>query len=447
MTTVSERQGWVGGGAQADGYDSASPFLPEQGGPVPSAHSGASNAERIIEREVRELVRRRTAGTGDEPSVVRSLIDDVVADYAERELTSNMPSLSEPSAVAKAVADRVIGLGPLQPYFDDPEVEEIWMNQPDKVFVAKAGRPLLTGTVLTEPQVHDLVELMLRASGRRVDLSTPFVDAVLADGSRLHVVIPDITRRHWAVNIRKFVVRASGLDQLVRLGTMPARCARFLEAAVVAGVNLVVAGATQSGKTTLLNCLAAAIPPRERVVTCEEVFELQIDLPDVVAMQTRQPNLEGQGEIRQRRLIKEALRMRPSRLIVGEVRQEEALDLLIALNSGVAGMTSLHANSANDALTKLATLPLLAGENISHRFVVPTVAAVVDLVVFLRCDVGGHRRVEEVLAVPGRVDGSEIETRPVFVNVGGQLLWTGHYPPHEERFRSAGVDLAEVLCA
>src|SRR6266511_3555695 len=147
-----------------------------------------------------------------------------------------------PPAVAKAVADRVIGLGPLQEYFDDPEVEEIWINQPDKVFVARAGRPILTGTVLTEEQVHDLVELMLRASGRRVDLSTPFVDASLSDGSRLHVVIPDVTRRHWAVNIRKFVLRASSLDELVCLGTMTPQCARFLEAAVVAGVKLVAAG-------------------------------------------------------------------------------------------------------------------------------------------------------------------------------------------------------------
>jgi pilus assembly protein CpaF len=439
---MTEREGWDGVVAEADGIDSA--VSSEQHAKLQRAHS---SAERIIESEVRELVRRRAIGSGDDSSAVRSLIDDVVADYAERALTSNMPTLTEPATVAKAVADQVIGLGPLQPYFDDPDVEEVWINQPDKVFIAKAGRPVLTGTVLTEPQVHDLVELMLRASGRRVDLSTPFVDAVLADGSRLHVVIPDITRRHWAVNIRRFVIRASGLDQLVGLGTMPARCARFLEAAVVAGVNLVVAGATQSGKTTLLNCLAAAIPPRERLVTCEEVFELQIDLPDVVAMQTRQPNLEGQGEIRQRRLIKEALRMRPNRLIVGEVRQEEALDLLIALNSGVAGMTSLHANSAKEALTKLATLPLLAGENISHRFVVPTVAAAVDLIIFLRCDAHGRRQVEEVLAVPGRVDGSEIESRPVFGNVGGQLLWTGHYPPHEERFLAAGVDLAEVLCA
>jgi pilus assembly protein CpaF len=443
-TGATDRTGGEGAGAELDSSRSAS----STEGHASIRPVDPSAAERIIESEVRELVRRRAWGAGaDDPTAVRSLIDDVVADYAERALTANMPTLAEPAMVAKAVADQVIGLGPLQPYFDDPEVEEIWINQPDKVFIARAGRPVLTGTVLIEQQVHDLVELMLRTSGRRVDLSTPFVDAMLADGSRLHVVIPDITRRHWALNIRKFVVRAGSLDELVRLGTMPPRCARLLEAAVVSGVNLVVAGATQSGKTTLLNCLAAAIPPGERLVTCEEVFELQIDLPDVVAMQTRQSNLEGQGEIRQRRLIKEALRMRPNRLIVGEVRQEEALDLLIALNSGVAGMTSLHANSAREALTKLVTLPLLAGENISHRFVVPTVAAAVDLIVFLRCDAHGRRRVEEVLAVPGRVDGSDIETRPVFGQVGGQLLWTGHYPPHEERFLAAGVDLAEVLCA
>ncbi len=408
----------------------------------------AGAAERIIEHEVRELVRRRGIDPGDGgAAMVRTLIDEVIADYAERSLTASMPPLAEPATVAKAVADRVIGLGPLQPYFDDPDVEEIWINQPDKVFVAKAGRPILTSTVLSEEQVHDLVELMLRASGRRVDLSSPFVDAALADGSRLHVVIPDVTRHHWAVNIRRFVLRANSLEELVRLGTMTSQCARFLDAAVVAGLNLVAAGATQSGKTTLLNCLAAAIPPRDRLVTCEEVFELQIGLPDVVAMQTRQPNLEGQGEIRQRRLIKEALRMRPNRLIVGEVRQEECLDLLIALNSGLAGMTSLHASSAREALAKLTTLPLLAGENISHRFIVPTVAAAVDLIVFLRCDRRGLRRVEEVLAVPGRTDGAEIETRQVFRQVGDQLLWTGHYPPHEERFLAAGVDLAEVLCA
>src|SRR6266536_1722060 len=233
--------------------------------PLRAAHPGdrdeSAVAERIIEDEVRELVRRREMDPGgDAVAAVRSLIDDVVADYAERTLTASMPALVEPAAMAKAVADRVIGLGPLQGYFDDPEIEEIWINQPDKVFVAKAGRPILTGTVLSEEQVHDLVELMLRASGRRVDLSSPFVDASLADGSRLHVVIPDVTRRHWAVNIRKFVLRASSLDELVRLGTMTPQCARFLEAAVVAGVNLVAAGAPPLRETPIDEVPAVMVP-------------------------------------------------------------------------------------------------------------------------------------------------------------------------------------------
>ncbi len=409
--------------------------------------SGAETAERIIEREVRELVRRRGLDPGNGgAATVRSLIDEVVADYGERGLTASMPPLDEPEQVAKAVADRVVGFGPLQPYLEDPEVEELWVNGPDKVFVARAGRPILTSTVLGEQQVHDLVELMLQASGRRLDLSSPFVDATLADGSRLHVVIPDITRRHWAVNVRKFVVRESSLDELARLGMMTPQCSTFLGASVVAGLNIVAAGATQAGKTTLLSSLATAIPARERIITCEEVFELRIDLPDVVAMQTRQPNLEGEGEIRLRRLIKEALRMRPNRLIVGEVRQEECLDLLIALNSGIPGMTSLHANSAREALVKLTTLPLLAGENVSQRFIVPTVAATIDLVVFLRVDGNGRRRVEEVLAVPGRVDEGQIEATPIFQRLEDRLVWTGHYPPHEDRYLAAGLDVGAALC-
>jgi len=408
--------------------------------------AGQQTADLIVEREVRELVRQRRLDPGNgDADAVRRLIDEVVADYAERRLVASMPPLAEPGQVAKTVADRVIGMGPLQPYFDDPDIEEIWINEPGKVFVAKTGRPQLTTTVLTEQQVADLVERMLRASGRRVDLSCPFVDATLADGSRLHVVIPDITRRHWAVNIRRFVLRAHSLAELLRLGTMTGQCARFLEAAVVAGLNIVTAGATQAGKTTLLNCLAAAIPPRERVITCEEVFELQVGLPDTVAMQTRQPNLEGEGEIRQRRLVKEALRMRPDRLILGEVRQEECLDLLIALNSGIPGMTSVHANSAREALVKLTTLPLLAGENVSHRFILPTVAATIDLIVFLRGDGWGRRRVDEVLAVTGRVEEDQVEAGLVFRRAGERLLWTGEYPPHAERFRAGGVDLVEVL--
>jgi pilus assembly protein CpaF len=278
-----------------------------------------------------------------------------------------------------------------------------------------------------------------------LDLSTPFVDAMLPDGSRLHVVIPNITRKHMAVNIRKFVIGLSSLDELVSVGSMPDQAARFLEASVAAGLNILVAGGTQAGKTTLLNALCAAIPARERVVTVEEVFELQVPLPDVVSMQTRQPNLEGSGEIALRRLVKEALRMRPSRLIVGEVRQEECLDLLVALNSGLPGMCTLHANSAREALVKMCTLPLLAGENVSAAFVVPTVAMSVDLVVHLGLDAAGHRRVREIVGVTGRVEGDVIETTELFSTRRGQLERSEGFPPHPERYETAGIDLHHTL--
>ncbi len=398
-----------------------------------------------VEAEVRELVRRRGLDPATDRAAVRRLVDEVVTDYDERALTSSLAPLPDPRLAARAVYDAVAGFGPLQRHLDDSSIEEIWINEPGRVFVARRGRSELTTTILNSGQVRDLVEKMLKTTGRRVDLSTPFVDAMLPDGSRLHVVIPDITRQHWSVNIRKFVLSANSLDELVDLGTVTPQAARFLEAAVVAGLNIIVAGGTQAGKTTLLNCLASAIPGRERVITCEEVFELKIPLSDVVAMQTRQPNLEGTGEIPLRRLVKEALRMRPDRIIVGEVRQEECLDLLIALNSGLPGMCSIHANSAREAIVKMCTLPLLAGENVGHGFVVPTVASCIDLVVHTGKDGTGQRRVREIVAVPGRVEGDVVEVADLFVTRGQRLVRADGYPPHPERFEWAGVDLPRLL--
>jgi pilus assembly protein CpaF len=399
----------------------------------------------IIEDEVRELVRRRSLDPVLEPDATRRLVEEVVADYLDRAAVSTLPPLTDPLQVAREVFDEVAGFGQLQQFFDDPTIEEIWINEPGRVFIARRGRSELTTVILTAEQVADLVERMLRISGRRLDLSQPFVDAQLPDGSRLHVVIPNITRRHLAVNVRKFVISVSGLGELVRLGTLTEPAARFLEASVVAGLNILVSGGTQAGKTTLLNALCSAIPAAERVITVEEVFELQLPLPDTVAMQTRQSNLEGTGEITLRRLVKEALRMRPNRLVVGEVRQEECLDLLISLNSGVPGMCTLHANSAREALTKMCTLPLLAGENVSAAFVVPTVATSVDLVVHLGTDARGHRRVREILGVTGRTEGEVIETSELFSSRDGTLQRAGGFPPHQERYQAAGYDLAELL--
>ncbi|MBX9243570.1 CpaF family protein [Actinotalea ferrariae] len=398
-----------------------------------------------LEQEVRELIRRRGIDPLRDPATLRDLVRDVVADYDDRSVRGHVPPLVDPAAATKTVVDAVAGLGPLQQYLDDDDVEEIWINSPEQVFVARRGEPELTTTILTEAQVRDLVEQMLKVSGRRLDLSSPFVDAALPGGERLHVAIPDVTRSTWAVNIRKYVVRAGHLDDLVALGSVTPQAARFLGAAVAAGLNVLVSGATQAGKTTMLNALAGSIPARERVITCEEVFELRLGHRDVVALQCRQPSLEGTGEITLRRLVKEALRMRPSRIVVGEVREAESLDMLIALNAGVPGMCTVHANSAREALTKVCTLPLLAGENVSAAFVVPTVASAIDLVVHLDRDARGRRTVREVVAVPGRVENGVVETSDIFTTRQGVLVRAEGFPPHADRFARVGVDVVALL--
>jgi pilus assembly protein CpaF len=308
--------------------------------------------------------------------------------------------------------DPDIVFGPIAELMSDPTVEEIWINSPQRIFVARNGKSQLINLVLTSDSVRQLIDRALIWSGRRLDLSQPFVDARLPDGSRLHVAIPEITAEHWAVNIRKHLMRHKSILDLAAIGVMSEEIAAELSSAVKSGMNILVSGGTQAGKTTLLNALIAEIPRTQRVITIEEVFELQPMVPDLVQMQTRGFNLQGTGAISLRQLIKEALRMRPSRIIVGEVREAEALDLLLALNSGLPGMGTLHANSARDAITKLQTLPLLAGENISHKFIAPTVASAIDLVVQVSLAVDGSRKLIEIVRVTGRYenDRAEVET-------------------------------------
>lgn len=405
-----------------------------------SPSAGADLAERV-----RQVVRDRRIDPQRDAGAVRQAAADVVAEHERRSLTGAVRSLEEPERVVGQIVADVAGFGPLQPFLDDPSVEEIWINQPDRVFVAREGRPELTSVMLTTAQVRELIDRMLSTSGRRLDVSQPFVDAMLPGGHRLHVVLEGISRDFAAVNIRKFVSRAHSLDDLVGLGTIDQPAARFLDACVKAGLNIVVSGGTQAGKTTLLNCLAAAIPASQRLVTVEEVFELQCGHPDWVAMQTRQAGLEGTGAIDLRALVKEALRMRPSRIVVGEVRAAESLDMLLALNAGLPGMASLHASSGRQALVKLCTLPLLAGENIGSAFVVPTVATSVDIVVHTGLDAEGRRRVREILAVTGRVENGNVEADPVFVRRDGGMRRGHGVPVRRKAFELVGVDLDQVL--
>jgi pilus assembly protein CpaF len=304
--------------------------------------------------------------------------------------------------------------GELQGFIDDPTIEEVWINSPNRIFVAKNGASSLTNLVLKEADIHDLLERLLIWGGRRLDVSNPFVDARLPDGSRLHAAIPEVTAKHWSVNIRKHLMRGNNLSDLVNLGVMSEEISKILISAVICGANILVSGGTQAGKTTLLNALASEIPSTQRVITIEEVFELKPNLPDCVALQTRNSNLEGFGEITLRKLIKEALRMRPARIIVGEVREAEALDLLISLNSGLPGMATIHANSAKSAIHKLQLLPLLAGENITQSFINPTISESIDVVVQCNLEADGHRRITEITALSGRYENNQIEMDQLF---------------------------------
>lgn len=404
-----------------------------------------TEARLIIEEEARERIRVHGLDAGSD--ALDAVIRSVVEAYEERATRGEVPALLDADTIVGDIAARIGGYGPLQPFFDDPEVEEIWINSPSEIFISRRGKNELTPLVLSDTQVRGLVERMLASSGRRLDLSSPFVDALLSDGSRLHAVIPTVARQHWCINIRKFIARAHSLNDLVELGSLTAQAAAFLDAAVKSGLNIVVSGSTGAGKTTMLNCLGASVYPRERIITIEEVFELQIRARDVVGMQCRQPNLEGRGEISMRRLVKESLRMRPDRIIVGEVREAEALDMLIALNSGLPGMATVHSNSARDTVAKLCTLPLLAGENVGANFVTPTVARAIDLVIHLHHGRLGERRVAEIAAIAGRVEEGVVELSHIFAHNGKELVRAEGFPPHTERFAAHGFDLAEILGA
>lgn len=284
----------------------------------------------------------------------------------------------------------------------DKTVEEIMINGPGRVYVVRAGISTLSELFVSEDEIDVLIEQLLKNTGRRVDKSHPFVDASLPDGSRLHIVIPDITRRFPAINIRKFPQLNLNLRDFISQGVLSNQQADFLEYAVTSGANLVVAGGTGAGKTTFLRALLNTHSKHTRIITCEEVFELHLSSLNVVQLQTRDSGLEGTGEITLRDLVKGTLRMRPERIVVGEVRGPEAFDLLIALNSGMPGAGTVHANSASEALAKLTMLPLSGGLSIQQKFVESVTRSVIDLIIQIKITKSGFRKVAEILPVSGR---------------------------------------------
>ena len=401
----------------------------------------AADPVASITAAVRDRVRREGIDLAHSRDRAERYVHEAVRDYAERSLGGELPVLADEAGARNTVLASLTGYGPLQPFLDDPEVEEVWVNDGSRVFIARRGINTEVTVRMSPHELADVVERMLASTGRRVDLSTPFVDASLPDGSRLHVATAEVARG-MSINIRKFLRRMDSLAAIVDAGTLTEPAARFLQAAVLAGCNVLVSGPTHTGKTTMVNALLGVVRESERIVTVEETFELRPRARDIVALQCRQPSLEGTGEVTLRTLVKESLRMRPDRLVVGEVREAEALDLLIALNSGISGMCTIHANSAREALLKLTTLPLLAGRNIDVGFVVPTIAQALDVVVHLEIDERGNRGVTEIAAVTGGVtESGAIETTALFHRRERQLIATGSMPVKAERFARAGIGL------
>ena len=346
--------------------------------------------DEVLKR-TRQLI--RTSGMAP-PSATATAID---------ELSERSPTALDELLLQQNALRELCGLGVLQPYLDNPNIEEIWINRPNELHYFDFSGHHVLNLELSAQTVRNLTYRMLKSSGRRIDRLTPFVDAALVDGSRLHVVIPEVTKEFWSLNIRKFRKSHRTLADLVAAGTITAGQQEVLVEAIKNQKSLLIAGATQAGKTTLMTALLNQLPVDERLVSCEDTFELSVTHNDWVAMQTRPASPEGAPEINLRELVRQALRMRPSRLVIGEVRGPEALDMLVALNSGIPGLCTIHASSAKAAIRKLLTLPLLAGENITAAFLRPTITAAFDLVVFCQREPSGQRRVTEIIEVTSEI--------------------------------------------
>jgi pilus assembly protein CpaF len=372
---------------------------------------------RVRERNVAELadalrsrlVERRRAevasggeGGGDLGDAVRELVAEeaVLLGPADRE-----------EIAARIVRDSV-GLGPLEVLLADPAVEEVMVNGPETVYVERGGRIEATNVAFAgEEELRNAIERILAPLGRRVDELSPMVDARLADGSRVNVVIPPLAIDGPLISIRRFGARRPGPDELVALGTLTGAQRRSLESAVAGHRSILVSGGTGSGKTTLLNALSSFIAVGERVVTIEDAAELCLQQPHVVRMESRPAGVEGRGEVTIRDLLRNALRMRPDRIVIGEVRGPEALDLLTALNTGHDGaLSTLHANSPADALSRLETLALMAGVGLPHAAVAEQVQRGIDLVVHIERRGDGARVVTEVAEVVRAAGSTAVRT-------------------------------------
>jgi pilus assembly protein CpaF len=439
----------------------ASPTLPPGGGQG-GGPSGASPARLMGQSAVRESFRdvkfriQNRVISDLDPKLdlsnqadVRREIEDIFSRVIDEEGLAL--TRAERVRMLEQITDEIIGLGPLEPLLRDDSISEIMVNGPRQVYIERSGKLELTNVLFqNDDHVMRIIDRIIAPIGRRVDESSPMVDARLTDGSRVNAIIPPLSLVGPVLTIRKFAASPFTVDDLVRFGTATPEMFEFLRACVEARLNIFVSGGTGSGKTTTLNVLSSFIPNDERIVTIEDAAELQLRQEHVVTLESRPPNIEGKGAIPIRELVRNALRMRPDRIVVGECRGGEALDMLQAMNTGHDGsLTTAHANSPRDALARLETMVLMAGVELPVKAIREQVASAMDLVVHQSRLKDGTRRITNITEVQG-MEGDVIVMQDVFMweqtsvtdgKIDGHLKPTGIRPKFVETFDSLGIHL------
>jgi pilus assembly protein CpaF len=423
--------------------------------PLPRASATMSRSDSALRREIhRRLLdfvdlAKMDATKLDDPSMrpkVLAALRRIIAS-----LEDELPEGTQRDVLLGELADEALGLGPLEKFLVDPTISEIMVVDANTIYIEQSGKITKTTARFTDDErVRAVIERIVTPLGRRIDESSPLVDARLKDGSRVNAIIRPLALRGSCITIRKFSRTPLTLDNLIAKGSLNARMSRFLTRSVVAKKNVVISGGTGSGKTTLLNVLSAAIPSEERIVTIEDAAELQLEQPHVVSLETRPANMEGKGQYTIRDLVVNALRMRPDRIVVGECRGGEALDMLQAMNTGHDGsLTTTHANSPLEALARLETLCMMSGVQLPARAIREQIASSIDVIVQQSRYSDGSRRISAISEVVGIAPSGEIELRPIFdfVRTGmgpqGQVLGefraTGYLPSFLGQFIVMGL--------
>lgn len=420
-------------------------------------------AERSYQ-EVKQRIHQRIVDemTPEEQLMLTSVhqdphqVETLITDYCQRVLDENpfaIPQGEKPRLIAD-IRDEVLGLGPIEALRKDDSITEIMVNGPRQVFVERMGK-----LELTDAKFHDtahlmnIIERILTPLGRRVDESSPLVDARLEDGSRVNIIIPPLSLIGPCLTIRKFSKTPLSVDNLISFGTMDEKMATFLRACVKARINILVSGGTGSGKTTTLNVISSFIPDGERIVTIEDTAELRLQQQHVVTLEARPANLEGKGAITIRDLVRNALRMRPDRIIVGEVRTGEALDMLQAMNTGHDGsLTTAHANSPRDVLSRLETMVMMSGLELPERAIREQISSAIDLIIHQARMRDGSRKITYITEVQ-KMEGTTITTQDIFRfeqtgfdsngKILGHFVPTGLQPSFLEKFEVSGIKLPE----